>query len=82
MMSNQSFRLRMNCSAFSKWMKRCWDDERGATAIEYGLMSSLIGIMLISAAGVLGGDISQTFTDISTLLSGPSEPPVAAADAG
>ncbi|MES2024389.1 MAG: Flp family type IVb pilin [Pseudomonadota bacterium] len=43
-------------------------DEEGATAIEYGLIVGLISLAIITAAGVLGGDIAGAFTKISTKL--------------
>ena len=38
--------------------------ESGATAIEYGLIASLIGIGIITAATSLGASISTTFTNV------------------
>lgn len=40
-------------------------DESGATAIEYGLIASLISIALIAAATTLGKNISGTFGNVS-----------------
>ena len=45
-------------------------DERGATAIEYGLIAALISITIIAALGVLGDSLNETFTATSTALSG------------
>ena len=36
-------------------------DEDGVTAIEYGLIAALIGVAMVTAAGALGGKISDTF---------------------
>ena len=44
------------------------NDESGATAIEYGLIASLIGIAIITAATALGTQLSTTFSTISTKL--------------
>lgn len=41
-------------------------DESGATAIEYGLIAALIAVVLISSLGLLGNNISNSFTEIST----------------
>jgi pilus assembly protein Flp/PilA len=38
-------------------------DERGATAVEYGLMVALIAIVIIGAVTILGTKISALFTD-------------------
>jgi pilus assembly protein Flp/PilA len=43
---------------FSRFLK----DESGATAIEYGLIAALVGVMLIPALQTLEGGISGTFT--------------------
>ncbi|WP_374764139.1 Flp family type IVb pilin [Yunchengibacter salinarum] len=43
-------------------------DERGATAIEYGLIAALVAIALITALETLGGSLSQMFTDTGTTL--------------
>ena len=40
-------------------------DESGATAIEYGLIASLISIAIITAAGKLGTNISGTFSNVA-----------------
>ncbi len=36
-------------------------DERGATAVEYGLMVALIAIVIIAAVTLLGQNISSLF---------------------
>lgn len=40
-------------------------DDTGATAIEYGLIASLIAIALIAAGTALGKNISDTFASIA-----------------
>lgn len=46
----------------------------GATAIEYGLIASLIAVVIIGAAQTLGEQISDTFTGISNSLAEVSPP--------
>jgi len=46
-------------------VSRFLKDESGATAIEYGLIASLIAVAIITAATTLGGNISATFNSIS-----------------
>ena len=46
----------------SRFMK----DESGATAIEYGLIATLIGVAIIGGATALGSALDAMFTDIST----------------
>jgi pilus assembly protein Flp/PilA len=43
-------------------------NERGATAIEYGLIAALIAIAAIGAMSALGGKLSNTFTNASNNL--------------
>jgi pilus assembly protein Flp/PilA len=40
-------------------------DESGATAIEYGLIASLISVAIIAAAKSLGSNISTTFSNVA-----------------
>ena len=43
-------------------------DEQGATAIEYGLIATLIAIAAIAAMGSVGDKLSSTFNNVSTNL--------------
>lgn len=52
----------------TKLLARFAKDESGATAIEYGLIASLIGVAIITAAGALGTKLSDMFTFITTKL--------------
>jgi pilus assembly protein Flp/PilA len=49
-----------------KIMKQIRANESGATAIEYGLIAALIAVVLITALGLLGNNINNSFTKIST----------------
>jgi pilus assembly protein Flp/PilA len=49
-------------------VSRFLKDESGATAIEYGLIASLIAVAIITAATTLGGNISATFNSISSKI--------------
>lgn len=44
------------------------DDERGATAVEYGLLVALIAAVIIAIVVTLGGQISNAFTSVTTSL--------------
>ena len=46
------------------FIKRFIRDESGATAIEYGLIASLISVAMIAAASTLGKNVSKTFTNV------------------
>jgi pilus assembly protein Flp/PilA len=41
-------------------------DKRAVTALEYGLIASLIAVAIISAVKLLGTDLSSTFSVIAT----------------
>ena len=40
--------------------------DRGATAVEYGLMVALIAIVIIGAVTVLGTNLNTVFTTVGT----------------
>jgi len=40
-------------------------DENGATAIEYGLIASLIAVVIITAVGTLGSNLDETFSNVA-----------------
>jgi pilus assembly protein Flp/PilA len=43
-------------------------DESGQTLVEYGLIISLVALAVAGALTLLGGDLSQTFTNIANSL--------------
>jgi pilus assembly protein Flp/PilA len=43
-------------------------DDKGATAVEYGLMVALIAVAIIAAVTTLGGQLSTLFTDVAEAL--------------
>jgi pilus assembly protein Flp/PilA len=43
-------------------------DESGATAIEYGLIAALIGVVIITAVTAVGTEVKATFGDVQTGL--------------
>ena len=43
-------------------------DEYGVTAIEYGLIASLVSVVIIGAASVIGTSLATIFTTISAQL--------------
>jgi len=48
--------------------KKLFDDESGATAIEYGLIAALIAVAIITGATTVGGNLGTTFTTIGGKL--------------
>lgn len=53
----------------SAYLKRFLQDERGATAIEYGLIAALISVAVIGILSQLGGSLEATFQSINNGLS-------------
>ncbi len=49
-------------------LKSFWKNESGATAIEYGLIAALIGVVIITGVTAVGTGLSTTFTNLSTNL--------------
>jgi pilus assembly protein Flp/PilA len=43
-------------------------DKRGVTAMEYGLIASLIAVAIIAAVTAVGTNLTSTFTTISAKL--------------
>jgi pilus assembly protein Flp/PilA len=50
------------------YINRFVDDESGATAIEYGLIASLIAVAIIGAVTTLGTKLTSTFGSVSASL--------------
>jgi pilus assembly protein Flp/PilA len=53
-------------------VSRFLKDESGATAIEYGLIASLIAVAIITAAGALGNKLDELFKYITGKLTVPA----------
>jgi len=49
---------------FARFIK----DESGATAIEYGLIASLVAVAIIASVTTLGTKLGLTFTAVSNQL--------------
>lgn len=53
-----------------KTLFRLVRDQKGATAIEYGLIAALIAVAAIVALQGVGTTLNSTFTNVSTAMSG------------
>lgn len=51
-----------------KFFRKIAGDNKGATAIEYGLIAALIAVAAITAMSNLGGKLSNTFTNVSSAM--------------
>jgi pilus assembly protein Flp/PilA len=57
-------------SKFTAAVKAFIADENGVTAIEYGLIAALIGVVIAGTAKTLGTNLNTLFTDVSNKLTG------------
>jgi len=49
-------------------LKTLWDNEDGATAIEYGLIAALIAVAAIAAMSLVGTSLTGIFTTVASDL--------------
>lgn len=49
-------------------MHKFFQNESGATAIEYGLIAALIAVAIIGAVSALGTNASSTFDKVATKM--------------
>jgi len=52
----------------AKLAQRLRHDDRGVTALEYGLIAAVMGALIVTAVSTLGTDLGTAFTDIGDLL--------------
>ena len=52
----------------TKSFKNFAADERGATAIEYALIASLVSVAIIAALTTMSGKLTTTFGEVSNNL--------------
>ncbi|MBV8851296.1 MAG: Flp family type IVb pilin [Methylobacteriaceae bacterium] len=50
-------------------LRRFFQDESGATAIEYGLLAALIAVVIIGSVKIAGTNLKSKFTVIANNLS-------------
>ena len=53
-----------------KFFRKLIKNEKGATAIEYGLIAALIAVAAITAMKGLGTQLTTTFGEVSTAMKG------------
>lgn len=52
----------------SKFVARFVKDESGATAIEYGLIAALVGVVIIGGLTMLGDNLNALFGNVALEL--------------
>jgi pilus assembly protein Flp/PilA len=52
-------------SLYTNLMIRLRNEEKGATAVEYGIMVALIAVVIIVAVTTLGGNLTAMFDNVA-----------------
>jgi pilus assembly protein Flp/PilA len=55
-------------SMFLNNLKALARDERGVTALEYGLIAGLVAVVIVTSVKTLGTTLTTTFTSIANAL--------------
>ena len=51
------------------FLKSYWQDQRGATSIEYGLIATLVCSVVIAAMTNVGANVKNTWNKVSNKMS-------------
>ncbi|MET3206821.1 UNVERIFIED_ORG: pilus assembly protein Flp/PilA [Arthrobacter sp. UYEF13] len=57
-------------SLYTNLMIRLRSEEKGATAVEYGIMVALIAVVIIVAVTLLGTTLTETFNSVACNVKG------------
>lgn len=60
--------LMVSMLAYVAGIKDKMESEKGATAVEYGLMVALIAVAIIVAVGLIGDELNTLFGEVVTGL--------------
>jgi pilus assembly protein Flp/PilA len=55
-------------STFLTNLRALANDERGVTALEYGLIAGLVAVVIVTSVTALGTKLNTTFTSIASAL--------------
>jgi pilus assembly protein Flp/PilA len=55
---------------FSNTAARVRRDEKGATAVEYGIMVALIAVVIVVAVSLIGGNLNSAFKEVQCSVGG------------
>ncbi len=53
-----------------KFFRKLIKNDKGATAIEYGLIAALIAVAAVGAMGALGDQLGTTFNNVTNEMKG------------
>jgi pilus assembly protein Flp/PilA len=59
-------------SLYTNLMTRLRNEEKGATAVEYGIMVALIAVVIIVAVSTLGGTLDGMFDSVDAKIKNPT----------
>ncbi|QDL37135.1 Flp family type IVb pilin [Rhodoferax sediminis] len=54
------------------FIKNFMREEDGVTAIEYGLIASLVAVAIVGGASLLGTDLNLLFNNLAACMAAPS----------
>ncbi|WP_294391837.1 Flp family type IVb pilin [uncultured Sphingomonas sp.] len=55
-----------------QYLRNFLKNNKGATAIEYGLIAALIAVAAVSAMSTIGTKVSNTFQNVSNQMKNPT----------
>jgi len=53
----------------ANWLRARFDEERGASLVEYALLVALIAVVCIAAISLLGGSAATKFSTVANSIS-------------
>lgn len=51
-----------------------WQDEEGVTSLEYGMLGSLIAVVIMLAVSALGGQVCERFRNVALIFGATDVP--------
>jgi pilus assembly protein Flp/PilA len=60
--------MKQECKIMIKLIKKFYNDESGATMVEYALMVALIAVAVAAIVYLLGNEMSTLFSDIKACI--------------
>ncbi|MEV7635711.1 Flp family type IVb pilin [Pseudarthrobacter enclensis] len=70
-----SHRSQQMLSLYTNFMIRLRSEEKGATAVEYGIMVALIAVVIIVAVSLLGNNLLGLFNNVAGKVTVPTVAP-------
>jgi pilus assembly protein Flp/PilA len=64
----------MDVNTLLRMATRLWQDQSGATAIEYSLLAALIAMVIIGAVVSMGQSLDALYPRLETYLNGSANP--------